>query len=580
MKANRRLQKVGLFGTATLPWISPMLGGGVSFLPGSRLTSQALGDRDSMSRCLRPRHHPTRFPLVRAGVGRGKAPSPGMVSSSRGAPESGHLHPGDPGRGQPTDSSPTGGLVNALPPTSTTPTQDRSYAQARTISQYINLCLETYREHPFLAELHGPSLTYGQVAAEVEVLRQTLKKVGVRPGDRVALLGLNSIHWAVAYLAVVTHGAVAVPILTEFHPTAIHNIINMSGSQAIFVPAAGREAPGRLLPRRSRRRSCWRTSGSSTCTVAGVPQADQEIVGDLRERAEQFMTEHNLPFHRQDASRRPRRPGGHRLHLGHDRLLQGRHADPGQPGADVLAAVRYVDLSPADRFLSLLPLAHTYECTCCFLAPCAAAPPSPTSQQKPSPKVLQAAFAEVKPTLVFAVPLIIEKIYRKKVLPRIRASCLLRSTDQAAVAAPAGVPEGRRRRCIAGLRRPVRFMGFGGAALARRCRAFPAHRRLSLLDRLRHDRVLAPDHRIAVVETRQGSCGTPVARDRAAHRRPGARDRRRRGAGARPDGHPGATTRTRRPRAALSRRTAGCAPATSGSRTRTASSTSRAARRT
>jgi long-chain acyl-CoA synthetase len=177
--------------------------------------------------------------------------------------------------------------------------------------------------------------------------------------------------------------------------------------------------------------------------------------------------------------------------------------------SDMLEAVKFVAVSPADRLLSLLPLAHTYECTCGFLGPMSGGVSIHHIAQKPSPKVLLEAFARVRPTLVFAVPLVIEKIYRRKVRPAIDRSFLLRNL--------ARIPSVRRavhRRAVQGLLAAfggsLRQMGFGGAPLAREVERFLREGRFPYYVGYGMTECAPLIAGCRPEETRPGSCGYPV----------------------------------------------------------------------
>jgi len=401
--------------------------------------------------------------------------------------------------------------VNPPPPTpEATPGDRYFYTRARTLAEYISLCLETHREHRFLAELRGPSITYEEAAQQIAALRQTLKRAGIRPGDRVALLGQNSIHWALTYLAVVTSGAVVVPILNEFNPAAIHNILNMSGSKAIFVTAAlAEKLQGGSFPDLEKAFLLEDFKEFDLQRLFELLKQLKEKVASLRDRAEQFLADRNFPFAKGEHVPQPNDLAAIVYTSGTTGSSKGVMLTQRNLVSDVIAAVRYVDLTPADRFLSLLPLAHTYECTCCLLASLHSGSSVTYLQQKPSPKILQEAFAEVHPTIVFAVPLIIEKIFRKKVLPGIEGKLLLRGMVK--------LPLLRRvvyRKAVDGLMKAfggqIKFMGFGGSALPPdvekflRIGGFPYAIGYGMTE---CSPLISGS---TTAETRQGSCGTPV----------------------------------------------------------------------
>ena len=341
-----------------------------------------------------------------------------------------------------------------------------SHTEARTLAEYVELCLEHHAGHPFLAEIDRGSVTYGEARAQVAELRHTLRRAGVGPGDRVALLGPNSIHWALAYLAIVTHGAVAVPVLTEFSAANIHNILNMSEAKVLFVAAGVLEkVAGGTFPKLERMLLLEDFKVVELQVLPELVRKLQARIDILRERAGQFLAEHNLPGAPQSYVPRPDDLAAIVYTSGTTGHSKGVMLTQANILADVLAAVRYVTISPADRLLSMLPLAHTYECTCGFLGPMCGGVSIHYLQQKPSPTVLQRAFTAVRPTMVFAVPLVIEKIYRKKVRPKLEGRFLTRAITR--------IPALRRvahrkavRQLLEAFGGSLRQMGFGGAPLS------------------------------------------------------------------------------------------------------------------
>jgi long-chain acyl-CoA synthetase len=394
------------------------------------------------------------------------------------------------------------------------PGQKRPIAANRpaTLAAYVEGCLASFADRPFLAELGGRPLTYGEAATRIAALRQMLRRAGVRPGDRVALLGQNSTNWALAYLATVTSGAVSVPILNEFHPNAIHNILNMSGARAMFVSECLLERlEGGTFPALER---VFLLEDYQEIELKQLPELLRQLrdrVSILRERAEQFLAEHHFQVPGQaSAVPQPDDLAAIVYTSGTTGYSKGVMLTQANIVADVLDAVLYVDLTPDDVFLSLLPLAHMYECTCCLLAAMAGGCSVHYLKQKPSPKVLQAAFASVRPTIVFAVPLIIEKIYKKGVLPKLKSRFLLRSAVKLPVLRKVVY-----RKAVATLLTTfggrIRFMGFGGAPLSReverflRLGGFPYSIGYGMTE-------CAPLITGSRVDgTRLGSCGTPVA---------------------------------------------------------------------
>ena len=384
------------------------------------------------------------------------------------------------------------------------------YAAARTLARYVEICLDRHEEHPFLAELGGPAVTYGEAREQVAAIRQSLRRAGVKQGDRIALLGGNSIHWALVYLATITYPAVAVPILTEFPAPNIHNILNMSDAKVLFVAAPLLEkVVGGPFPKLAH---IFLLEDFNAVEFQVLPELVKKIqarVDILRERAGQFLAEHRLTGAHANETPRPEDLAAIVYTSGTTGHSKGVMLTQGNILADVVAAVRYVQLSPSDRFLSLLPLAHTYECTCGFLGPMCGGVSIHYLQQKPSPTVLQKAFAAVKPTMVFAVPLIIEKIYRKKVRPKIEGRLLTRRLTRFPAVRRA-VHRKAVKRLLVAFGGSLRQMGFGGAPLSPDVEQFMREGEFPYFVGYGMTECAPLIAGCGLGETRAGSCGYPV----------------------------------------------------------------------
>ncbi len=385
------------------------------------------------------------------------------------------------------------------------------YAAAQTLAEYIRLCLDRHAPRTFLAELGGPSITYGEARERIAALHRTLRRAGVKEGERVALLGANSIHWALVYLATVTYGAVAVPILPEFPAPNVHNILNLSEARVLFVAAPLLEkVAGGTFPRLAR---LFLLEDLNALEFHVLPELVTKLRAKadiLRERAGQFLADHHLPGTHHGAPPSPDDLAAIVYTSGTTGNSKGVMLTHANILTDVVAAVRYVRLSPDDRFLSLLPLAHTYECSCGFLGPMSGGVSIHYLRQKPSPTVLQQAFAAVKPTMVFAVPLIIEKIYRKKVRPKIEGRFVTRQLTRLP-----GIRRAVHRKAVkqllAAFGGSLRQMGFGGAPLSPDVERFMREGGFPYFVGYGMTECAPLIAGCGLGETRAGSCGYPVA---------------------------------------------------------------------
>jgi long-chain acyl-CoA synthetase len=379
----------------------------------------------------------------------------------------------------------------------------------QTIAEYVQQALDTQSDHLCLVNPDGAAWTYRQAAGATARLHEVFRRIGLRPGDRLVLLGPNSAQWCLVYLAALTSGVVIVPILPDFPRSSVHNIILMSGARAAFVSASLIDRlQGATFPELRHAIVLEDFTEVAVTRIGDLLAQVRAQVEHLRDQAQRLIAE-RLNVGAPVARPEPGDLAAIVYTSGTTGGSKGVMLSQTNLVADVLAAIRYVEISPADRMLSLLPLAHTYESTCGFLGPFGGGASFHFLGQRPAPKVLLEAFARVKPTLVFAVPLVIEKIYRRKVHPAMHANALLRALVR--------LPAGRRAACrkavrglLAAFGGALRQMGFGGAPLPReverflRDGAFPYFVGYGMTECAPLITGCRPE------ETRLGSCGYPV----------------------------------------------------------------------
>jgi len=233
------------------------------------------------------------------------------------------------------------------------------------------------------------SYSYGELQNRAARLRGFLAARGIGKGDRVVLVSENRPHWGAVYLSVVSHGAVIVPILTDFTEAQMGNILEHSGAGLVF---ASEKQQQKVAP---------------FCEQNGVPLILLETLPELYRSGEAAprTPENNLD---DDLAALLYTSGT----TGTSKGVMLTH---GNLAANIKSCGKVNPLTGEDRFLSLLPLAHTYECTIGFLFPLSHGCSISYIKGAPSPRVLMDAMARIKPTCVLSVPLLIEKIYRQKV---------------------------------------------------------------------------------------------------------------------------------------------------------------------
>ena len=269
-----------------------------------------------------------------------------------------------------------------------------------------------------LTDYKGATLQYHDVARKIEKLHIMMQAAGIEKGDRIAVCGRNSAHWAVAFLATLTYGAVIVPILHEFNGEQIHNIVNHSESKLLFV--------GDYVVNIINADEMPQLEGIFNLPDFSLHTSRNEQLSDARERLnELFGRKFPNAFRMNDVSWHVDSP---------DELCMINYTS-GTTGFSkgVMLAYRSlwgnvdfcqkylgIHMPKFSRTLSILPMAHMYGMAIEFLFPFCSGYHLHFLTRLPSPAVIAEAFQEVCPDVVVAVPLIIEKIIRKRVFPKIQ----------------------------------------------------------------------------------------------------------------------------------------------------------------
>lgn len=272
-------------------------------------------------------------------------------------------------------------------------------------------------EFPALSEYTtGETLTYGELAESIALSHLLFKSIGLKQGDKVALCGRDSASWVITYMAVVTYGAVIVPILSEFNPVDITHIVNHSGAELLFISENIYEHidPDALLQ------------------VKGVISLDnrkllheapgREMSREIRLLRRRFRAKYPDGFTSEDvryANRDNSLPIEINYTSGTTGFSKGVVLTGGNLAGNVVFGLTTMLHFRSSRALAFLPLAHAYGCAFDMLTPLAAGSHITLLCKLPSPRVLLKAFSEVRPHLVICVPLILEKIYRNQILPLI-----------------------------------------------------------------------------------------------------------------------------------------------------------------
>ena len=290
---------------------------------------------------------------------------------------------------------------------------------------FIKLFEDSFRKHFDLKAFtdYGTPIafTYGQVAEEIEKLHILFEESKIKPGDKIAVIGKSNSHWCIAYMAAVTYGAIIVPILQDFNPDDVCHIINHSESIFLFTSDLIWDTLDEdKLP-------YLRAAFSLTDFSLKYQRENEELDKFASEAKKIFENKYPQGFKPEHINY---------INLSDDNVLvlnytsgttgfsKGVMITGGNLSGNMTFAFKKLNLQAKDSMLSFLPLAHTYGSAFEFLYSLSAGCHITLLGKTPSPQILLKAFEEVKPVLIISVPLILEKIYRKKILPMLDTSAM------------------------------------------------------------------------------------------------------------------------------------------------------------
>jgi len=334
-----------------------------------------------------------------------------------------------------------------------------------TLKALFEYSTNTYGDRPAVQFVDGNVMTYEALKAKVSQIQGMLYAYDIRPGDKVALYSENMPNWPAIYFAVVTMGAVIVPILPDFHTSEAMHIAHHAECKAAFISQKLFET---LLDEKQPPDMCLLVIADklNILTKLSTPskmdkmlkkggeqfgKAMEKLGKEKREKEEHVVKEDDLAAIIYTSGTTGSSKG---VMLTHKNIT-----------FDATAAQYVVDIFPEDRFLSVLPLAHTFECTVGMIIPILNGASIHYIQKPPTPTILVKALASVKPTFMLSVPLIIEKIYKNRIQPNFEKNFLIKALY--------AVPFIRKKlNKIAGKKLmetfggTIRFFGIGGAGLS------------------------------------------------------------------------------------------------------------------
>lgn len=297
--------------------------------------------------------------------------------------------------------------------------------QYKDFNRLIQESICTHWDRNALTDYKGSTLQYKDVARKIAKLHILFETAGINPGDKIAICGRNSSQWAVAFLAILTYRAVAVPILHEFKPEQVHNIVNHSEARLLFV--------GDLVYNslKGDKEEYLAEEMPNLEGIVYIPDfmlklSRNEALTDARERLNALYGERYPKYFRKEHVIYREAPNGEDLAM----INYTSGTTSNSKGVlipyralwsnyDFAIGVLGDKVQPSDRIISMLPMAHMYGMAFEFIFEFLFGLHVHYLTSKPTPKVIVQAFADVKPKVVVSVPLIIEKIIKKMVMPKL-----------------------------------------------------------------------------------------------------------------------------------------------------------------
>lgn len=280
----------------------------------------------------------------------------------------------------------------------------KSAPQSR-LDQLYTTAFQQNWDRPLFTDYDGKTSTYGEVANQIEALKITLSEAGLKPGDKVAIYARNSSNWATTFFSIMAFGGVIVPILPDFTPENAHHILKHSGAKVLFV------ADSLFVNLNKAELKELRLTISTD---------DFKILNEKSDSLPQTAIDDSLSVEKQNFEL-SRRGDEDLLVLSYTSGSMGFSKGVMLPVRSIKSNIIYarenMPLKAGDRIVSILPMAHIFGLAFENLFPVSLGCHITFLTKVPTPQILLKALGEVKPHLILMVPLIIEKIYKKRIVP-------------------------------------------------------------------------------------------------------------------------------------------------------------------
>lgn len=285
---------------------------------------------------------------------------------------------------------------------------------------FIKLYEKSFAENwdlPALSDYNGETFTYGDVAAQVAKLHLLYQEAGIKRGDKIAVFGKNSARWCISFMSVFTYGAVVVPILADFKPGDAHTIVNHSDAVMLIVDRQIMEGLSEEEMKEVKAILALDDFGIlSSKPTEKLKKAHEGLDAAFEKKYESGFTREQIQYAEIDNSEVVEI----NYTSGTTGFSKGVVLSANSLAGNVDYAMRSIELNAGEKMLALLPLAHCYGCAFDFLFPMAVGVHVTILGKLPAVPVIMKAFDEIKPHLIMFTPIFFEKLYKKRILPKLQ----------------------------------------------------------------------------------------------------------------------------------------------------------------
>jgi long-chain acyl-CoA synthetase len=280
--------------------------------------------------------------------------------------------------------------------------------------RYIESGIIKNWDYKALSDYEGETFTYCEVASQISQIHNVFEEIGIKKGDKISLIGKNSARWGIIYISIISYGAVLIPVLPDFKVDDLHEIVNHSDAVLLFAGSTVSEI----------------LEYSKMPNLRGIISIDDfSLLYSNSIQLKKAVEAQTLKFRKpvkidKENFVLPSIPNEDLAIIsytsGTSGFIKGVMLNHNSLTANIRYAQNNMPLNSGDKIVSFLPLAHAFGAAFEFLFPFTMGCHVTILTKTPSPQIIMKAFQEVKPVLIFSVPLVIEKIYKNKLLPVLR----------------------------------------------------------------------------------------------------------------------------------------------------------------